>query len=172
MTVHKSEIICLSQAYLDSSIPFGDNNLEISGYNLTRSDHPSNIKRWGVCIYHNKFSLRVPDISLLDECINFELKVGDKLCRFVALYKSPSQTEDDFLSFSQNFELTLEKLSEKNPYLLVASGYFNVNLRHWYNQDTNTFEGISVENVASQFWLPIIIKEPTHILKSSSSCIN
>ena len=54
-------------------------------------------------------------MSLLEECINFELKLGDKLCHFVALYRSPSQAQDNFLIFSQNFELTLEKLSENNP---------------------------------------------------------
>ena len=84
---------------------------------------------------------RVYDISLLDECINFELEIGDKLCRFIALYRSPSQTQDDFLLFSQNFELTLEKLSENNPYLLAAIGDFNAKLRHWYSEDTNTLEG-------------------------------
>ena len=63
----------------------------------------------------NILPLKACDISLLDECIKYELEIVDKLCRFVALYRSPSQTQDDFLSFSQNFELTLEKLSENNP---------------------------------------------------------
>ena len=94
--------------------------------------------------------------------------MGDKFCRFVALYRSPSQTQDDFLFFSQNFGLTLEKLSENNPYLLVAIGDFNEKLRHWYSQDTNTFEGISVKEVAPQFELHQIIKEPMHILENSS----
>ena len=106
--------------------------------------------------------------KFLDECINFELKIGDKVCRLVALYRSPSQSQDHFLPFSQNFELTLEKLSENNWYLLVAIGDFNANLRHWYSQDTNTFEGVSVENVASQFGLDQTIKD---ILENSSSCI-
>ena len=75
-----------------------------------------------------------------------ELKISDKLCRFVALYRSPRQTQNGFLSFPQNFELILEKLSENNPYLLVAIGDFNAQLRHWYSQDTNSLEGISVEN--------------------------
>ena len=44
-------------------------------------------------------------LSLLDECVNFELKIGDKLCLFVALYRSLIQTQDGFLSFSQKFEL-------------------------------------------------------------------
>ena len=71
--------------------------------------------------------------------------------------------------FSQNFELTMKKVSENNPYLLVAIGDFiNAKLGHWYSQDT---KGISVENVASQFGLHQIIKELLHILENSSSCI-
>ena len=130
VAVHEFDIICLSETYFDSSISFDDMNLEISGYKLIRSDHPSNSKRGGVGIYYNKnfLPLRVCDISLLDEYINFELKIVDKLCRFVALYRSPSQTRDGFLSFPQNFELTLEKLSESNPYLLVGIGDFGAKL--------------------------------------------
>ena len=83
VTVHKFDIICLSETHHDSRIPFDDNNLEISGYNLTRSDHPSNRKCGGVCTYYKDFlPLRVCDISLLDERINSALKLGDKLCRF------------------------------------------------------------------------------------------
>ena len=76
------------------------------------------------------------------------------LCDFVALYRFSSQTQDDILSFSQYFELTLGKLSENNSYLLAAIGDSNAELRHWYSQNTNTFEEISVENVASQIiWI-------------------
>ena len=86
VTNHKFNIIWLSETYLDSSIPFADNNLEISVYDLIHSDQPSNSNRGGVCIYYKKFlPLRVRDKSLLNECINFKLKIGNKLCRFLAL---------------------------------------------------------------------------------------
>ena len=146
MTVHKFDKIFLSETYLDSNIPFDDNKFEISGYNLIHVDDQYYGKRGGVCI----LPLRACDITLLDEYINFELKIGDKLCHFVAIYRSSSQTQDDFLSFLQNSKLTLEKLSENNQYLLAAIGDFNVKLRHWYSLDTNTFERISVENLGSQ----------------------
>ena len=41
----KFDIICLLETYLDSSIPTNNDNLDIDGYNLLHSDHPSNIKR-------------------------------------------------------------------------------------------------------------------------------
>ena len=73
---HKSDIICLSETYLDSTVPLDDDNLVISGYNLICSDYPSNIRRRGVCLYYkNYLPLRVLNISYLKKCLNFELKV-------------------------------------------------------------------------------------------------
>ena len=85
-SVHKFDIICLSETYLDSNILLDDSNLKIPGYNLVRSDHPSNKKRGGVCIYYKSYlPLRIIDINYLSECVRFELMVGDKLCNFIAL---------------------------------------------------------------------------------------
>ena len=81
ISVHKFDIICLSETYLDSTVPLDDDNLVIFGYNLIYSDHPSNTKRGGVCLYYkNYLPLRVLNISYLKECVNFELKIGDKSC--------------------------------------------------------------------------------------------
>ena len=52
VAIHKFDIVCLLETYLDSSIPTNNVNLDIDGYNLVRSDHPSNTKRGGVCIYY------------------------------------------------------------------------------------------------------------------------
>ena len=48
----KFDIICLSETYLDSNTLLDDDDLEISGYTLVYSDHPSNTKRGGVCLYY------------------------------------------------------------------------------------------------------------------------
>ena len=50
--VHKYDIICFSETYLNSSIPYDNDNLEeISEYNLIHADHPSEDKRGSVCLY-------------------------------------------------------------------------------------------------------------------------
>ena len=97
--------------------------------------------------------------------------ISNKLCSFVALYRSPSQCQDDFATLSDKLELTLDFVSKKNPFLLVVLGDFNAKLSQWHDKDTNTPEGISVEGITSQFGLHQIINEPTHILENSSSCI-
>ena len=81
-SVHKSDIICLSETYLDSSID--DESLEISEYYLIRSDHPSNKKCDGICIYYkNVLPLKVTDICLLDERITFNLVLVSKKKAFL-----------------------------------------------------------------------------------------
>ena len=58
VSVHQFDIICLSEAYLDSSVD--GESLEISGYYLIRSDHPSNKMCDDICIYYKNFlSLKV-----------------------------------------------------------------------------------------------------------------
>ena len=147
--------------------------MEITNYNLVRSDHPANTKRGGVCLYYKTcLPLRVLDIQYLEECINFELKIGDKLCTFVALYRSPGQSQDNFETFINNFELNLETLSRKNSFLPVAIGDFNAKTKFWYCKDNTTSQEKAIENVASQFGLYQVIKEPTHVLHNSSSGID
>ena len=55
-TLHKFDLICISETFFDSSISSDNPSLALNGYRLIRSDHPNNIKRGGVCIY-NKESL-------------------------------------------------------------------------------------------------------------------
>ena len=79
ITLFKFDIICLSEIYLDSTAPTADEKLQIPWYNLTRSNHPSNIKPARVCIYYlSSLSLRVIDIGYLHECLSFELHISDK----------------------------------------------------------------------------------------------
>ena len=111
ITVHEFDVICLSETYLDSSILHDDVNLQISGYNLYREDHPLNVKLGGVCIYYKiSLPLKIKNIHYLQECINFEIKIKDKLCNFISLYRSPNQSQDDFESFINNLEYNLDSV--------------------------------------------------------------
>ena len=83
ISVNKIDIICLSETYLDSSIPSDDDNLELPGYNLVRADNPTNTKRGGVCIYyHHSLPLKVIDIQFLNEYINFEIELVENCVAF------------------------------------------------------------------------------------------
>ena len=109
------------KTYLESTIQSDYDSLEISGYDLVRSDHPSNNKRGDVCIYYKvSLPLRVIAIFFLQECVTFEVMIGDKKCNFVVVYRSPSQNQDEFDSFSKTLEIAIEKLVLNNPLMLAV----------------------------------------------------
>ena len=55
IAIHKLDIICISETYLDSHTSPNDNNFKVFGYNLIGSDHPLNNKRGSMCIYYKHF---------------------------------------------------------------------------------------------------------------------
>ena len=69
-TFHKYDILCISETYLDSSVSVDDTTLSLPDYNLVRSDHPSNIKRDGVCLcFKENLSLRSINVPFLSQCV-------------------------------------------------------------------------------------------------------
>ena len=56
--------------------------------------------------FRNSFPLKILNIRYLQESLSFELQVVSKICKFVSLYRPPSQTSDDFEKITDNFELT------------------------------------------------------------------
>ena len=74
VTQHNYDIICLSETFLNFSIDSSDTRID--RYDLIRSDHPSNSKRVGVCIYYKEhISLsKQDDICTLDNCLVTEIR--------------------------------------------------------------------------------------------------
>ena len=135
IAVPRFDVICLSETYLDSTVAVDDENLEIIDCNLVQSDHSANTKLEGVCLYYKTcLPLRMSlDIQYLNECRNFELKIGDKLRTFVALYRSSSQSQDNVETFIDNlifrnlkFRIIFRNLVSKKSILLVVIADFNV----------------------------------------------
>ena len=101
-TLHKFDVICISENYLDKS---ADNDaLSIDCYNIIRADHPHNQKRGGVCIYF-KEQLKLKQIitSNFSECILCEISMGNKIGYIAVTYRSPSQTASEFANFFRKF---------------------------------------------------------------------
>ena len=69
-TLHKFDVICISETYLDKSV---DNDaLSIDSYNIIRADYPHNQKRGGVCIYFKEqFKLQQIITPNFSECFFF-----------------------------------------------------------------------------------------------------
>ena len=172
-SIHNYDILCFSETFLNSEISSDENSQEIPGYTLVRKDHPSDTKRGGVCLYFKTcLPVKIVDFCFLTECINFEITIENKLCNFIFLYRSPSQTSDQFQDFMKNFELNLETVINKNPFMLTVLGDFNAKSSNWYRDDITTLEGNEIDYATSLFDQKQLINELTHILGNSSSCID
>ena len=115
--------------------------------------------------------LKILSIKYLHECISFEIRIGSKLCKFASLYRSPSQSVNDFESFANKFELDIDKATANDIFLTVVLGDFNAKSNLWFNGHKTTYEGSKIESITSTFGLQQIINEPTHTIGDSSSCI-
>ena len=115
-----------------------------------------------MCVYF-KESLPVSCLPnpYLKEYLIFELAINNKRGYVVSMYRSPSQTSDDFNSFTTNLEKFVVNISSTNPHFILMIGDFNAKSSNWSSNDTTTAEG------AQQ-----VITEPTHTLENSFSCID
>ena len=115
--------------------------------------------------------LGVLNISYLSVCITFEISIGNKVCRFIHLYRSPSQTQDEFQTFKSNLKLNLDALLCENPFLTVMNGDFNAKSKDWCSIDIASFEGSEHDFLTSQFGLSQIIKN-RHTINNSRPYID
>ena len=87
ISLHNLDLVFISETYLDSTTALDDENLAITGYNLLRSDHASNSKRGGVCVYYESpLAMRLIDVHYLQECLIFEILICRKSCSFISLF--------------------------------------------------------------------------------------
>ena len=99
---------------------------------------------------------------MLQECINFEKKVAGKTFNFIPLYRSPSQSKDEFESFADRLVFNLDSIALRNPYLIVVLGDFNAQTKGWYPLGKTTYEGTRIDGITFQFGLEQLIHDPTH----------
>ena len=140
---------------------------------MVRAEHPGNIKRGGVCACF-KESLPVSCLPnpYLKECLIFEASINNKRGYVVSMYCSPSQTSNDFNSFTTNLEKLVVNISSTNPHFMLMIGDFNAKSSNWSSNNSTTAEGNQLDYVTSLYGMKQVITEPTHVLENSSSCID
>ena len=140
---------------------------------MIRVDNPYNCRRGGVSIYQ-KEHLAVHPVSSLDlnQCLVLEISSRIKKGYVISLYRSPSQSKDEFDQFLLNFEQLIPDRISQNPHFILVTGDFNVQSSPSWKKDLTTTEGNQVDAFTSSYGLSQLICEPTHILPNSSSCID
>ena len=141
-TLHGYDLICLSETWLESTTSMDTSDLSLKGYNLHRADDPDNVKKGGVWVYY-KETLAVNFLQTkLNESIVSEVTfINEKKGHVISLYRSPSQTPDQFDNFLLLFEERLQDISKlKSSFVLITSD-FNSRNSTWFLGDPVTPQG-------------------------------
>ena len=141
-------------------------NLKIPGHIMYRVDHPFDVKRGGVCIYYKTMlPLKVLSTNFLHECINFEVPIGNKICRFIYLYIEFLVNLRMISDFLTNFEISLDDSFNSNPFPTTVIGDFNAKSNKWSEGDRSTIEGSKIDFLTSQFGLSNNQRTHAHLRK-------
>ena len=77
--------------------------------------------------------------------------ISNKLFNFISLYRSPSQSSDQFENFVHILDLTFEVLTQQNPFLSVIIEEFNAKFSKWCFTNKTTPEGAKLDNLTYQY---------------------
>ena len=123
--------------------------------------------------YKNHIPLvRRSDLTRLDECLISEIHCGNKKVFISTLYRSPSQSADQFDLFKDRLEETVQGINDTSPHMSLLLGDFNARNSDWWDKDISNTHGLQLSDLMLQNGMHQIIDEPTHILPNSSSCID
>ena len=174
ITDQNLNIFCLSEAFLNSSIQSYDHKLKIDGYNLIRSDHPSDSKKGGVCIYYKEHItlIRRDDLCTLDNCLVTEIRSQNEKCFLTCAYRSPSQSEEEFEIFCTKFDILLSQINDEFPLCSIVTGDFNARCTNWGKDNITNSGGREIASLTSSACYTQIIDKPTHVINNSMSCID
>ena len=157
--------------FLNSSIETGDDRISIDGYNLTKAYHPSDSKRSGVCIYYKAYTPLIKkknDDCALYNCLVTEIPSQGEKCFLTCIYRSPSQSRDEFDDFCTKFDLLLSNINHEFPLYSVVKGYFNACCsRRWQNDFTNA-AGQETDSLTLSAGYKQIIDKPIHIVNNTT----
>ena len=113
--------LCLSETFLSPLVSSTLDSLNIDGYNIVRSNHPSSSKRGGMCCYFKgSLPIRILKITPMTECLILEMLCDNKLVAVSVIYRSPSQSSQEFAQFEMLFSQLLNDITSKNPFFRLS----------------------------------------------------
>ena len=170
---HKYDVICISESNSDSAVSLDDNSFSLNGYNLTRADHPDNVKRGGICMYYKEnLSLRIISTSYFDQCLLCEVTCQNEKGYIAVIYCSPSQSCSEFEDFLFNLEKLINQIKQLKPSFTIILGDFNARSSDWWPDDITSPECTDINSLIYMYGFDQLISDPTRLLPASSSRID
>ena len=111
---------------------------------MTRSDHPNDSRKRGVCIYYKDYISFITrhDICILDNCLVTEISLQNEKC-------FSSQRQDKLENFCTSFYIVLNQINDELPICSIVSSNFNARCSSWWRNDTRNSTGQEVDFLTS-----------------------
>ncbi len=126
-SVHNYDISAVSESMLDETITI--DNIFIGGFSndIFRSDHPSNSKIGGVGLYYREGLpiIRRKDLEFIQEMVCAEITIARIKIVFCTVYRSPSQTTEQFEAFIDSLQILINRIRAERPYMFIFTADFN-----------------------------------------------
>ena len=92
-----------------------------------------------------------PNLTALDKCLVCEIQNGSKPFFITVLYRSPSQSIEQFSLFKQRWEETIININDCSPTIVMYNGDFNVRNSEWWNGYSTNLQGTEHAELAAQY---------------------
>ena len=106
--------------------------------------------------------VRAINLPYFNEALHLEMIYNNKKVFVSVIYRSPSQNNDEFVSFLFNFEKIIVDIKNRKLYLSVITGDFNARSSSWWSNGINATEGaklfakifqeLGLESLKSRRW--------------------
>ena len=88
------------------------------------------------------------------------------------MYRSPNQNNYGFEKFLSSFENLINEITLSNPLFYVVLGDFNAQSHIWWTDDKTSIEVTWLDALSSFLGLHQLTKEPEHLMKHITWCID
>ena len=109
----------------------------------------------------------------LTEFLALKMLYNNKLVIVTVIYRSPSQSSQEFVQFEILFsQLLIDITLKKHFFPLFILGDFNARSKCWWSFDKKSKESDSLFLISSTSGYTRLINSATHTIGNSSSCID
>ena len=138
----------LSETMLDKSVKNEDIFIHAFNREIFCSDHPSNTKTGGVCVYFREGLpiKRRNGLEILQEAVVTEINLLRKKILFVAICRSPSQNNQHFKPFMDKLQIMWGNVQRDRPYSIIVTGDFKCRSSQWWGDIENP-EGTALDEL-------------------------
>ena len=116
--------------------------------------------------------LRHIKTKYFSRCLSCRISIQNQIGYLVVTQRSPNQNNDEVDEFLTNFERLLNHVKQLKSLFLVILGDFNVQSKFWCLDDITAYEGSKIDSLTTTHGLHQIKSQPTHLLPTSSTCID